>query len=175
MLRAFKQGAYKVCRSTIENSRHDPVTRGSIKSQLLTSYIKSSLFINAIHFFTKSHFVISILTKMYLYYMFYFLKSLYSVKKQIINHISDSNSISSILLSSQSRHFQGIKLNISLFALSWLQRPSLNCLFRALLWEGFALSIWFCYCKWFLRTLACYADTDKPKSARKYLFDFKSN
>ena len=51
------------------------------------------------------------------------------------------------------------------------QGSNLNSLFRALRWEGFALSIWFGYYKRFPRTFAHYPDTDKPKSTRKYLFD----
>ena len=52
------------------------------------------------------------------------------------------------------------------------QGSNLNSLFRALWWEGFALSIWFSNYKWFLRTLPYYGFTNKPKSTRKYLFDF---
>ena len=53
----------------------------------------------------------------------------------------------------------------------WGQGSNLNSLFRALQWEGFALSIWFGYCKRFLRSFAHYALTNKPKSTRKYLLD----
>ena len=60
---------------------------------------------------------------------------------------------------------------MAFIGLYWQQRPNSNCLFRAPIHEGFALSIWFCYYRWFPRTLTCYADTNKPKSARKYLFD----
>ena len=51
------------------------------------------------------------------------------------------------------------------------QGSNLNSLFRALRWEGFALSIWFGYYKRFLRSFAYYPVTDKAKSTRKYLFD----
>ena len=51
------------------------------------------------------------------------------------------------------------------------QGSNLNSLFRALRWEGLPLSIWFCYYKRFLRTLAYYAVTHKPKSTHKYLFN----
>ena len=54
------------------------------------------------------------------------------------------------------------------------QGSNLNSLFRALRWEGFALSIWFGYYKRFPRTLKHSAYTDKPKSTRKYLFDRKN-
>ena len=53
------------------------------------------------------------------------------------------------------------------------QGSNLNSLFRALRWEGFALSIWFGYYKRFPRTLKHSAYTDKPKSTRKYLFDLR--
>ena len=61
---------------------------------------------------------------------------------------------------------------MAFFGLCWLQRPNSNSLFRAPIHEGFALSIWFGYFERFLRTLKHSAYTNKPKSARKYLFDF---
>ena len=51
------------------------------------------------------------------------------------------------------------------------QGSNLNSLFRALRWEGFALSIWFGYYERFLRTLKHSTFTNKPKSTRKYLYD----
>ena len=52
-----------------------------------------------------------------------------------------------------------------------LQKPNSNSLFRALIQKGFTLSIWFGYYEWFLRALAYYGFSDKPKSDRKYLFE----
>ena len=62
--------------------------------------------------------------------------------------------------------FKGLKMNIGLFGLYWLQRPNLNSLFCAPIHEGLALSIWFGYYEQFLRTLAYYGFTNKPKSTR---------
>ena len=46
-------------------------------------------------------------------------------------------------------------------------------LFRALIHEGFALSIWFGQYKLFLKSLTRSGHTDKPKSTRKYLSNDK--
>ena len=59
---------------------------------------------------------------------------------------------------------------LAFFGIYLLQRPNLNSLFHALPWEGL-LSIWFCYYKWFLRTLPYYGFANKLKSTRKYLND----
>ena len=60
---------------------------------------------------------------------------------------------------------------MAFFGLYWLQRSNSNSLFRALISEGFALSIWSGYCKRFPRSFASNGLTNKPKSTRKYLFD----
>ena len=67
-------------------------------------------------------------------------------------------------------NFTGFLLR-NFFSLYWLQRPNLNSLYRAPTHEGFALTFWFGYYKWFLRSFECYADTNKHKSTGKYLFD----
>ena len=61
---------------------------------------------------------------------------------------------------------------MAFFGLNWLQGPNSNSLFRALIGEGFSLSIWFGYYKRFLRSFVLSPVTNRPKSTRKYLLDF---
>ena len=67
--------------------------------------------------------------------------------------------------------FKGLKLNISLFGLYWLQRSNMTSLFRVPIHKDFALSIWFDYYMWCPRSFTRYRLTDTHKSTHKYLLD----
>ena len=59
---------------------------------------------------------------------------------------------------------------MAFFSLYWLQ-GQIQIAYSVLQYihESFALAIWFGYYKWFHRSFASNALTDKPKSTRKYL------
>ena len=119
MWRSFKQGAWKVSKS--EKSRCNSITRGSQIFYILMSYIQSNFFSMHIMFSPIHILQYLLLTKMYFYYLLCFLKCLYIVIKQIGNYISDSNSISSILLYLHWRDWKTTKNKI-LWTLKWCNK-----------------------------------------------------